>query len=204
MASSRSPPQQVVLVVVRPRRRLEDRRRRGVHECGAAPSHSAAARGALERHRPRQLLRHLPPSVRNLRVAAGASGPTEAFETSDGITKRYQMMVKGEGIIYWRKRSCWCLSCTDSLSRGPLEWGQDYTSEQCSTIQDESTGCDGDQIEDRMYSFTKKNCRKIAGPGVAMQAQTVTKNRNETASKLIRLVILYSLEREMMMSNRFG
>jgi len=112
------------------------------------------------------------------------SRPTEAFKTLDGITKQYQMVVKGEGIVYWRKRSCWCLACTDSLSGGPLEWGQDYTSEKCSTVQDESTGYDGDKTENRMYSFVKKNCAKIAGPGVAMQSQTITKNRNEIASKL--------------------
>jgi len=110
--------------------------------------------------------------------------PTEAFETLDGITKRYQIAVKNEGTIYWRKRSCWCLSCTDSLFKGPLEWGEDYTSEQCTTVQDELTGNEGDETEETMYCFTKKLCPKTAGPGVAMQSQTITRDRNELASKL--------------------
>ena len=112
------------------------------------------------------------------------SRPNETFETLDGITKQYQIVVKGEGVVYWRKRSCWCLSCTDSLFKGPLEWGQDYKSERCSTIQDQSTEYGNDKTEDSMYSFTKKSCPKTAGPGVAIQSQTITKNRNEVASQL--------------------
>merc|ERR1712086_986341 len=32
--------------------------------------------------------------------------PTAAFETLDGTTKLYQIAVKNEGTIYWRKRLC--------------------------------------------------------------------------------------------------
>ena len=35
-----------------------------------------------------------------------------------------------------------------------------------------------------MYYFTKKLCPKIAGPGVAIQSQIITRNQNEVASKL--------------------
>jgi hypothetical protein len=35
-----------------------------------------------------------------------------------------------------------------------------------------------------MYCFTKKLCPKIAGSGVAMQSQIITRNQNEVASKL--------------------
>ena len=39
-------------------------------------------------------------------------------------------------------------------------------------------------LDGNMYSFEKKNCNKTAVPGVAMQAQVLTRDRNEMASKL--------------------
>ena len=104
--------------------------------------------------------------------------PVEAFDTLDGITKRYQIVVKTEGCIYWRKRSCWCLTCMGSLFQGSLEWGNNHDSDGCDLVTETLVGSES------MYCFEKKICQKTAGPGVAVQSQSLTRDRNEMAARL--------------------
>ena len=95
-----------------------------------------------------------------------------------GITKRYQIVVKTEGCIYWRKRSCWCLTCMGSLFQGSLEWGNNHDSDGCDLVTETLVGSES------MYCFEKKICQKTAGPGVAVQSQSLTRDRNEMAARL--------------------
>ena len=113
--------------------------------------------------------------------------PTETFTTLSGITKRYQMCVKKKDVIHWRMRSCWCLSCVSSLYNGTLEWGEDHKVEHCNAVNEisvpEETD-DGIHSDGNMFSFEKKACTKISGPGVAIQAQVITRDRTTMASEL--------------------
>ena len=54
-------------------------------------------------------------------------------------------------------------------------------------VGDDSSGRESDsstRTDEKMYSFTQKSCRKTAGPGVVVQSQRLTRNRNEVASEL--------------------
>ena len=107
--------------------------------------------------------------------------PNESFKTLDGITKRYQICVHKKNVIQWRMRTCWCLSCMDDLYNGTVEWGDEHLVENCKSVTDTSVV---GVMSQNMYSFAKKNCDKLSGPGVAIQAQAMTQHRNEIASKL--------------------
>ena len=104
--------------------------------------------------------------------------PNESFVTLDGITKRYQICVRKEGVVDWRMRSCWCLVCTESLFNGTLEWGQTHTINNCMMASDTSGG-------QEMYSFDQMLCTKTVGPGVTALVQQRSGDRNEVAAGLV-------------------
>ena len=90
--------------------------------------------------------------------------PDESFVTLDGISKRYQMIVKNKGTIHWRMRSCWCLGCIDGLSNGTLGWGQTHVVQRCVAVGEVSSGHErgGDtNLDGNMYSFEQKNASKL-------------------------------------------
>ena len=113
--------------------------------------------------------------------------PDESFVTLDGISKRYQMIVKNKGTIHWRMRSCWCLGCIDGLSNGTLGWGQTHVVQRCVAVGEVSSGHErgGDtNLDGNMYSFEQKKYIKTAGAGVSALVQQSTKDRNTVASEL--------------------
>ena len=104
--------------------------------------------------------------------------PEESFVTLNGISKRYQMAVSKKGCVHWRKRSCWCLPCMASLSKGKLEWGQDHDIKKCKSVKESTQNCNN------MYPFEKRICTKTAGPGVTTQVRVATRNRNDVSTEL--------------------
>ena len=62
-----------------------------------------------------------------------------------------------------------------------LKWGDEHLVENCKSVSDTSAV---GVMSQNMYSFAKKNCDKLSGPGVAIQAQALTRHRNEIASEL--------------------
>ena len=63
------------------------------------------------------------------------------------------------------------------MSKVPLDWGEYNIIEQFEASADIAN-------EESIYCFEKGLCAKPAGPGVAMQAQLSTRDRNTIASGL--------------------
>jgi len=82
--------------------------------------------------------------------------PSETFDAVPLISKNYQFAMKTPGVLYKRRRSCWCLQCFIVLHDG-------YASK---SIQ----GCisSSDAISNAMYTFFIQSCMKRSGPGVAI------------------------------------
>ena len=117
--------------------------------------------------------------------------PDETFSTLQGISKQYQFAVKKEGVVYMRRRSCFCLSCIDNLMDGTLTWGTTHYAKDCNAVHgamnDTGTATETSEVDDlstTLYCFEKGECIKTAGPGVSSSVQNQNKSRNEVASKL--------------------
>ena len=109
--------------------------------------------------------------------------PDESFVTLQGISKHYQFLVKREGVVYMRQRSCFCLSCMAELTEGTLTWESMHNVKGCSAKVRSET--DSDMYSDtNIYCFDKCDCTKTAGPGVMATVQCKNKSRREFASKL--------------------
>jgi hypothetical protein len=108
--------------------------------------------------------------------------PTESFKTLEGISSHYQFVVKGEGHLYMRLRSCWCLPCMKELMDGALGWSNArYAVPGCDSMQ---SGTDATAESPSVYSFSRRECTKTSGPGVVRQVQRNRRNRNDLAAQL--------------------
>ena len=102
----------------------------------------------------------------------------EKFIKLDGITKHYQFMVKSEGIVHMRSRSCWCPKCYKALSKPSLTWNTPHSITGCSSLS-RSHGANNSA-----YTFNTRECTKIAGRYVADQIIRAREELNETSAKL--------------------
>ena len=108
--------------------------------------------------------------------------PDEASRTMVGISGRYQFAVRGEGSVYTRLRSCWCLTCTKELMAGTVARGDTtHIVQGCTAtlIQNESTAS-----SPQPYEFILKECTKISGPGVAQRIECDNRSRNNIAAEV--------------------
>jgi hypothetical protein len=86
----------------------------------------------------------------------------EEYQTLDGITKHYQFVVVEEGVVYMRKRSCWCVRCMKAMTKSSLNWNPaSHAIANCSSLS-RSHGENNDA-----YRFYRRACTKLAGPGIA-------------------------------------
>jgi len=112
--------------------------------------------------------------------------PVETFRTLDGINSQYQFVVSREGVMYVRMRPCWCLHCMVALTANTLEWtDESYDVPNCTTspciCPSTSESC---ETTTNLYTFYRRECLKMSGPGAARQVQERVELRNEQASQL--------------------
>lgn len=95
--------------------------------------------------------------------------PEEEFNTLNGISVSgyYQFTVNDDGILYWRRRSCWCLSCMEELMNGTFNWDAAHVVLGCESASS-SIGIDDTNEEEgrqNVYDFEVCDCAKKSGPG---------------------------------------
>jgi hypothetical protein len=99
----------------------------------------------------------------------------EIFNPLKGISSNYQFIVNNVGIVYMRKRSCWCLQCMSKLMQSSLPWGETYSVHRCISSEHETT---------TIYEFEKQSCSKTQGLGVAASRANIRQQRNEITKNL--------------------
>ena len=88
--------------------------------------------------------------------------PEEAFSTLQGILKHYQCLVKKQGIVYIRQRSCCFWFCMAELIDGTLTWGSMHAKVASSTANNMNS-------DTNLYCFDKCDCEKKSEPGIVAE-----------------------------------
>ena len=99
----------------------------------------------------------------------------EIFDSLHGISSNYQFVVNNVGIVYKRRRSCWCLRCMTKLMQSTLPWGETYSVPDCISNQHETT---------TIYKFVKQSCTKTQGSGVATSRANIRHERTAITTNL--------------------
>ncbi|EJK73457.1 hypothetical protein THAOC_04918 [Thalassiosira oceanica] len=102
----------------------------------------------------------------------------EEFVTLNNITKQYQFAVNNEGLLFVRRRSCWCLACMAALLEGTLRWPDEKQIAGCETVALGGQGL--------MYRFYKEPARKVRGAGAS---RTITLDRRTRFDKAKSLAV---------------
>ena len=99
----------------------------------------------------------------------------ESFHVLHGISSNYQFVVSNVGLVYMRRRSCWCLQCMSRLLQCSLTWPETYAVSCCISNEAETT---------TIYEFSKHICKKIQGVGVASSCARIREDRNTITREL--------------------
>ena len=93
-----------------------------------------------------------------------------------------QFVIRKEGVLYIRKKACYCLFCIAEaeMLRGITEWnGELYNINGCCMSVLGSVGS-----TENVYTFVRGTCERTLGPNVTRQIQTDRRNRNVQALAL--------------------
>eukprot|EP00984_Skeletonema_dohrnii_P024295 scaffold13403_cov120-Skeletonema_dohrnii-CCMP3373.AAC.2 len=107
-------------------------------------------------------------------IARPIHRPEEKFIKLDGISKNYQFVATGAGLVHMRQRSCWCMNCMCMMMEGSLNWPESKT----------ISGCTSSTLSATVYQFVKKSCVKTLGTGVTTTRADRVHEKNEMTTLL--------------------
>ena len=116
--------------------------------------------------------------------------PLETFTPLKDISSHYQFIVRNKGIIYQRRRVCYCLHCVAEFMKGFTEWNDDtYIILQCvmaSLGNDSALAAPAatNLLSDNVYTLERRKFDKITGPDVTRKLQQDKRTKCQMASSL--------------------
>ena len=92
--------------------------------------------------------------------------PEESITALKGISNNYQFVVRNVGVLFIRRRVCYCLSCVASMQHNFTEWNGDTH-----VIPGCCMSALGSEKSSNLYTFDKSHCERTHGPNVTKQLQ---------------------------------
>ena len=105
--------------------------------------------------------------------------PEESITSLKGISENYQFVVRNEGVLYNRRRVCYCLPCIAAMQDSFIEWNG-----ETHVIPDCCMSALGTENNLNVYAFDRSRCKRTHGPNVTQQLQLDKGNRKEMATAL--------------------
>ena len=100
--------------------------------------------------------------------------PEEKFIKLKDISKNYQFVATGPGLVHMRQRSCWCMNCMCMMMKGKLNWPESKP----------ISGCTSSTLSAIVYQFVKQSCKKTEGVGVTTTRRDHLREKNEMTTQL--------------------
>lgn len=98
--------------------------------------------------------------------------PEEEHRPLDQITRNYQFVVRETGVMFMRKRSCWCLYCMKAMLDPTTT---KMTVDGCTSTSNNTT---------TLYDFELAECKKVKGANVKKLSNEKKQSRTEMAERI--------------------